>query len=163
MAERVAQIYPGFSALLDAIGATSTAAADATKLTGIRSWHYPPLSMPASCTWSGDPYDLPGMICAFDRKKMNDDLITIFKRKGQKIGESMVVTIIIEYISALERAFRTRHASYVRCKMHSAARRVGHGASNGPIRGVIVTWLNRLLEGAFDDPAGEEGPNGRTS
>ena len=67
----------------------------------------------------------------------------------------MVTKIQIDYIASLERAFRTRQASSVRCKIHASARRRGHAASGGlydSASGGLAVWLQRMLDAAHDDP-----------
>lgn len=140
---------PDFQAHVDEIELTSTAAADAVCLLGQRKWHYPPLN-----TWSGNPLDITGTTNAFLRTNLNQEYVDAINDIDQQstVGDGMVLKLQIDYIAALERAFRTRHASSVRCKIHAAARRRGMGDSGGVFSGNVVLWLTRLIEAAHDDP-----------
>lgn len=138
-----------FANHIDAMESVSTAASQATNLTGQRKWMYPPLN-----GWSGDPLDILGMDQAFNRDNLNSQYRSVIGMMNQagKIGESMAVKLQVDYIAALERGFRTRHCSSVRAKIHSSARRKGLGESTGPLNNGVVVYLNRLLEAAHDSP-----------
>lgn len=159
----IAQIYPQFQDHLAAIAAFSNAAADATQLSGQRMWMLPPVSAQDTYypgTWDGDPWSWVSMIYAWNRAEINDDYSTIIGDPAQEVGsgEAMVVKLQMDYIATMERAFRTRHASSVRCRIHAAARRIGHGSATGPLQGTIVTWLTRIWEAANNNPYGTQNP-----
>lgn len=127
---------------------TAEANGAATCLDGQRKWYYPPLN-----GWSGNVTDITGMNDAFAR----DDLGTQYQAvntaaSGGTIGESMVVKLQNDYIAAAERAFRTRHASSVRCRIHAASRRKGHGNSLGifSTNGNIQGWLNNIIASSVE-------------
>ena len=174
-ASPVAKLYPTFMANLSKIAEHSGAACDAAHLTGQRTWHYPPTcstptqyqpqpgdpavpAQPSITCWSLDPYDLVTMRGPFDRTDMNRDYIIVIKRflPKQRLGEVMVIKLQLDYLAIMERAWRTRLASSVRLKIHSAARRCGHSLGSGPYLGTMVNWLNKLILAAFDDPGQEE-------
>lgn len=139
----------GFLNHIVELEATSAAAADATMLTGQRQWMYPPLG-----AWDGDTSNITGMNDAFDRAALNTQYEDLVSDQTQEstIGEVMITKLQVDYIAALERAFRTRHCSSVRAKLHAAARRRGMGTTAGPFTGSVVLWLTRLLQAAHDDP-----------
>jgi len=158
MAERIAKVYPEFLAHIDAIVESSQAASDATCLEGQRRWDYPPTGL----GWYGDPYDLANMNGAFDRTPFNTDYVAVISTPGQRVGEAIVIKLQLDYIAMMERAFRTRHASSIRCKLHASSRRGGHANLDGPFKGTMVAYLTGLLGAAFNDPVGEETALGRT-
>lgn len=134
---------------LDAMKTVSTAADEATILQNQRQWMYPPLN-----GWSGNPLDIVDMNNAFDRTNLNNQYITIIDdlTHEDKIGTVMATKLQLDYIAAMERAFRTRHCSSVRAKIHAAARRRGQGSSNGVFTGSIVPWMLYFIQSANDDP-----------
>src|SRR5688572_22144045 len=116
----VTQLDPAFLDHLAKLQDISGANADAVCAGTQRKWLLPPTS-----AWSGDPMDIPGMNHAFDRTALNNLYIAVVsdtQQRGRQ-GEAGILKIQVDYIAALERAFRTRQASSVRCKIHAAARR----------------------------------------
>jgi hypothetical protein len=149
----VTQIDPKFLAHLDCLADVNEAAADASCLSGQRKWYNPPAD-----GWSGDPQDIEGLNKAFDRDNLNTlykQVVTDRHQRGRQ-GDAMFLKLQIDYLSALERAYRTRQASSVRCKIHAARRCRGHSSDGGLYDtggGQIVIWLQRLLSAAHTDPS----------
>ncbi len=144
----VTSLDPDFLDHIAEIEDWSNTAAAASNLNAQRQWMYPPLG-----TWNGNPLDIAGTTGAFDRTALNDlyeDIIA--NEEDTRIGETMVVKLQIDYLAALERAFRTRHCSSVRARIHASARRAGMGEGTGPFSGGVVLWLQRLLQAAASDP-----------
>lgn len=145
---------PEFTSQLDKLKSTSDAADKAAILTGQREWMYPPLN-----GWTGCPWDLSGMNKAFPREHLNEVYCKILGDKNSTgtVGEAMAVKLQVDYIAALERAFRTRHCSSVRARMHSAARRRGQAAEKGLFQNNVLLHIERMIFAAHDDPyAGSE-------
>lgn len=145
----VTELHEEFLRHIEQLEKTSKAADEASCLTGQRKWMNPPLQ-----GWSGDPQDITGLNKAFTRKAMNALYVAIMRDETPNgtIGETMVLKLMVDYIAALERAFRTRHCSSVRAKLHAAGRRRGQGSKDGLFTGSVVLWLERLLLAAHDDP-----------
>lgn len=64
---------------------------------------------------------------SFDRSEMNANYVTCLadgKNPGT-CGDTISLTMQVDYNAAEERAFRSRHASPVRCMAHAAARTRG--------------------------------------
>lgn len=141
-----------FLAHLDRLKTVADANADAVCAGTQRQWYLPPLD-----SWTGDPYDIAGMNYAFDRSALNAAYVAVVSdtlRRGRQ-GEAMILKLQIDYLAALERAFRTRQSSSIRAKVHAGIRRKSHGASGGlynTSNGTITMWLTRLLA-ASHDPA----------
>jgi hypothetical protein len=144
----VNQPDPNFLEHIDKFEEVSEAAAKASLLDGQRKWAYPPLN-----GWNGDPQAITDMNKAFDRNDLNAQYQELIKDKTQegKIGEVMVTKLQVDYIAAAERAFRTRHCSSVRARLHSAARRRGQGDKKGIFTGGVVLHLQRLLDAAHKE------------
>jgi hypothetical protein len=152
---RVTSLNEEFIDQLFAAAGVSSAADDATMLNGQRQWMLPP-----SNGWNGDPQDIVGMNLAFKRDNLNAQYQSVLGTPEHKgtVGEAMVVKLQIDYVAALERAFRTRHCSSIRAKIHAAGRRRGQGDTSKGLWAGNVLWLERMLFAAHDDPyAGQEG------
>ena len=155
MAWLVEELDAAFLAHLETLKDVALANADASCGVGQRTWYVPPLN-----EWSGDPLDLINMKSAFDRTAINTLYVQVVSNTDQdgRIGEAMLLKLQLDYIAALERSYRTRHASSVRCRIHAAARRAGHASSGGLFdtgSGTIALWLTRLLAAAHSDPEEE--------
>jgi hypothetical protein len=140
---------PEFLDQISKMEEASSAADKATTLKGQRQWMYPPLQ-----GWDGDPQNITGMNKAFIRAHLNDLYKKILAQASPTgtVGEAMAVKLQVDYIAALERAFRTRHCSSVRAKIHAASRRRGQGNPDGVFTSSVVLWIERLLFAAHDDP-----------
>jgi hypothetical protein len=98
--------------------------------------------------WVGDPFDIPQQhLPSFDRSKINNNYCEIHSSgsKAGTVGEAASLKIQLDYLSVMERAFRSRHASSVRGQMHSAARHAGHGHSRG-VFGRVRGYAQDLLK-----------------
>jgi hypothetical protein len=140
---------PEFLDQIEKMEEASAAADEATRLAGQRRWMLPPLQ-----GWDGDPQNIPGLNKAFTRDNLNSlykKIISDMERAGTT-GEAMVAKLQIDYIAAMERAYRTRHCSSVRAKLHAAGRRRGQSQPNGVFTGSVVLWLERLIFAAHDNP-----------
>ena len=115
-----------------------------------RMWMFPP----GDPMYDGDPRNLVDMAIVFDRDDLNDQYIEVIDDTDQvsTIGEAMISKLQIDYIASCERAFRTRHCSSIRAKVHAACRRRAMGDSNGIFSGGVSLWLQRILQAAHDDP-----------
>jgi hypothetical protein len=68
----------------------------------------------------------------FDRQKLNDAYLECMQ-DAQNMGTVSDVIALkqqIDYVAMEERAFRLRHATVVRCLIHSAGRRHGQSVGN---------------------------------
>ena len=143
---------PEFVDQLTNLEDSSTAASKATLLTGQRKWTYPPLN-----GWDGNPFNIVGMNDAFKRKNLNYIYLQILgdPEKAGTIGELMALKLQIDYVAALERAFRSRHCSSIRAKIHAAARKRGQGDTKGLFTGNVKENIINVLFAAHDYPPGE--------
>ncbi len=139
---------PEFTNHIATMESTSLAAYKATLLIGQRQWMYPPVS-----GWSGHPYDIVGLNTAFDRSHLNSVYVQIMmdQQGAGNIGESMAVKLQVDYIAALERAFRTRYCSSIRAKLHAASRKQGQSDSTAGLFSATVTgWILNIITAAHD-------------
>lgn len=91
------------------------------------------------------PLDVPKLhLPSFDRTKINDEYNKIHADKGAKVGEAGSLKIQLDYVATMERAFRMRHATHIRCVGHAAARHNGHGNGAG-VFGAVRNFAQDLL------------------
>lgn len=166
----IARIDSNFSNQMTELKKTNKDIYNGTMGNDIRTWQMPnPTSKEGS--WDYDLFNITGIKLPFSRKDPNKLYIRALL-KGAPVGvdaqeakipigegriaDCMVEQIQIEYLSSLERAFRMRHASSIRCAFHSAARRKGHSSlvdsgnetnkdSLGPRGGIFTNIIKHLL------------------
>lgn len=74
--------------------------------------------------WTGDTEDLVGMSLAFNRAEVISTFNTVMNVNDPgTASDKIAMRFQNDYLAAMERAFRTRHAGSVRSEMFSAARR----------------------------------------
>lgn len=95
---------------------------DANRDEGQRVWETPDQS-----SWSGNPLDIQGIKEAFDRKEMAQDYPTFLLPPFGSMGDTAACKLQSDMLGAQERAYRLRSQTSIRCTMHAAARRGGHG------------------------------------
>ena len=103
-----------------------------------------PWMIPKKLENNFDPFDIPGIKDGFDRQEPNDKYIEELEKEKGTINKCASYKFQICYVTLMERSFRSRHASFVRCTLHSAGRRKGQGKDRGVhVRGVL-NWANDL-------------------
>ena len=112
--------------------------------------------MPSLETWNGDLFNISGIGDAFCRDEFNaayaEAVETAGTVAGGRLADRYVSKVQLYYIAAMERAFRARHASSVRCNYHAAGRRRGHGGEFSVFAAVKDYLLNTLASG-YSGPA----------
>lgn len=84
-----------------------------------------------------DTLDVPGIVEAFDRDEIGLNYGRVIGDAADPgtVGDAISLTIQSDRVACLERAYRARHASVVRCLALASARRRGHGMPSGPLLG----------------------------
>lgn len=96
--------------------------------------------------WGGNPLDIPNLhLPAFDRTSINGAYLSA--QSNGTVGESSCMKLQLDYLSVMERAFRSRHATSVRCLMHTSARFTGQSSLQG-IFGAVQGVIQDLLQAA---------------
>jgi len=97
--------------------------------------------------WSGDLNDLEGMSAAFSREEHTEDVTNAISDPENPgvVGDLMVSSLQGDYLAAQERAFRSRHLSPVRRRLHAAARRAGHGDDRGLFKRGVLGFIESIL------------------
>jgi len=104
-----------------------------------RVWMYP-------SDWSGDPFDIPNIHQpSFDRTPINEEYQGVCTKLGSTVGDAGCLKTQLDTVSQMERAFRLRHASGIRCVMHAAARHGGQGNGKG-VFGAVRNYAQDLLK-----------------
>ena len=77
-------------------------------------------------------FDIKNMVTPFERSGPNQTYEEeMDKGDTSKLGVCIGAKIQIDYLGMMERAFRSRHASPIRCYTHAASRRKAHGDPQG--------------------------------
>lgn len=108
-----------------------------------RDWHTPEKV--------GDPLDVPSLHNpTWDRNSINQiysvDVLGGAGKAGGTVGDLIAMKWQADFMAAEERAFRTRHASLVRCAALAHGRMSGHGMAGKSIfsflKDAIQTHIN---------------------
>lgn len=100
---------------------------------------------PPPSDWSGDLHDHEGIAAAFDRTPQYEDFQYAASQEGVQ-GDFELTLLQGDWIASLERAFRSRHRTAVRSRLHAAARYRGHAHPAGVLpRGLqgYLEWLDK--------------------
>lgn len=60
------------------------------------------------------------------------------------VTDLTILSLQGDWLHAMERAFRCRHHTSVRNRIHPSARRKGHGDENGAIQGGLLAYIENL-------------------
>ena len=119
----------------------------------------PTWMMPAALGWGGDLSDLVGMNKMFDRSKATEQFIAAISDPTNPgtTADLIAATTMIDWLSCMERAFRSRHTMpRNRALLHAANRMRGHGSEQGALITSCLEYLRRVVAAA-------KGETGETS
>jgi len=100
---------------------------------------------PPASDWSGDLHDQEGLAKAFDRTPQYEDFQYAATASGVQ-GDFELTILQGDWIAMLERAYRSRHRTAIRSRLHAAARHRGHAHPAGVLpRGLqgYLEWLDK--------------------
>lgn len=101
--------------------------------------------------WNGDPTDIEGLSVPFDRAVANQGLVDAIADhlNPGTTGDVVACSVMINELSVMERAFRTRQ-TLRRCRgaAHTAGRLAGHGTDTGPYTQLGVEYVRSILKQA---------------
>jgi hypothetical protein len=134
------QIHDVFRTNIQDIAKQDGQQADAIRGNGSRPWNRP--------DEAPDPLDIPGITAAYDRNEVDTNYAELLKSGDDSgtCGEVVSVKTQGDYIAIMERGFRARHATPVRCIGHAMARRKGHSQPNGVFLGGVVSHVIDALQ-----------------
>lgn len=94
--------------------------------------------------WNGDVTDLTEMKQAFDRSEIIDCFNDIMDQSAPgTVADKIAMKFQSDYLAAMDRAFRTRHAGTVRSELFSADRRWLQGEGN--LKGYTIDNLENVI------------------
>ena len=97
--------------------------------------------------WEGDPLVIPGIADAFDRDEINQQYASMLAdgTNPGSVGSCSALKTQVDWLAMLERGLRARHATSVRCAVHSAARRGGHSSGAGVFLGGVLRHVQGII------------------
>lgn len=135
----IGSLDPTFVTNVETLRVHSGVIASALTNSVLREWY---LGGPG---WSGDPLDIEGIRLAFARDGAGLIYGVSLASPDGSGGDAASAKLQSDYLACLERAFRLRHATPVRCAMHAAARRLGHGTAGVGVFGRIAAYAQDLI------------------
>jgi hypothetical protein len=105
-----------------------------------RPWNFPPNV--------ADPLNIGGITAGFDRSAIDTNYAQLIQDGTDPgtVGDVICVKTQGDYIAEMERGFRARHATPVRCIGHAMARRSGHSKPNGIFWGHVLKHVQNALK-----------------
>lgn len=118
-----------------------------------------PWLRPPSSEWLGDLQTeeaLKAIARAFNTDEAEGALIDAFNPKDPgNSADGIVLTLQIDYMAQMERAFRARHSqNFHRALAHFSTREKGHGQDTGALVGQALEYFNHIIK------QGSEGSGG---
>jgi len=96
-----------------------------------------------------DPLDVPGLDKAWQRNSINQEYENIVGTQADgagSVGAAQAMKIQADFLAVEERAFRTRHASFVRCAAMAHGRLDGHSKTDKS----VFSFLKQGLQSQID-------------
>jgi hypothetical protein len=134
------QIHDVFQDNVHALAAQAARQAAAGRGPGVRPWNHP--------EGAGSTLDIPGMTRVFDRDAIDGDYQELLG-SGEDPGSCAAVISVktqADLVASMERAYRARHATPVRCLAHALGRRMGHSSTQGVFLGGILQHAQDALK-----------------
>lgn len=137
----VSRVVSNYTALLTAIAQYAESQRVSTT-TGLPPKNFTPSG------WNGDVFDIPSLGLSFSRRELYGLFRTVVSatENGGTVGDLEVILTQGDYLAAAERAFRARHSSSVRDKMHAAARHRGQGDPRGVLNSGLGNYIKQLVK-----------------
>lgn len=129
-----------FQANVQALATQAGQQADMIRGQGDRPWNRPDLAP--------DPLNIAGITPAFDRSAIDANYAELIKSGATAgtCGDVICVKTQGDYIAMMERGFRARHATPVRCIGHAMVRRHGHSNAAGVFNGGVMSHVQNALK-----------------
>lgn len=147
------RVHVTFQQAIQQMRADGLQIAKALRAVGNREWQ------------NGDnitPFAIPSLGSVYDRTDINEnyaDCVSDGASPGTA-GDVISLKTQGDILASMERAYRARHASSVRCMAHAAGRRAGHGhekgifsESSGPLRFVTASLSSGQQSTGYSGPA----------
>jgi len=104
-------------------------------------------TMPPKAGWDGDIFKWNKMDKPFDSTQPNEELTQTISSGDSpgRTGDLVNTNTSIDYLAAMERAFRARHTmTFPRNVAHATARKHGLGHDKGPLKLSLIDYLKDL-------------------
>jgi hypothetical protein len=141
------KIHTVFQTNLQDIAKQDGKQADMIRGKGDRPWNRPDKAP--------DPLDIPGITNAYNRQDVDANYAELLKSGSDPgtCGDVICVKTQGDYIAEMERGFRARHATPVRCIGHAMARRKGHANDAGIFLGGVLKHVQDALKSGQASPS----------
>lgn len=142
-AQSVADVRENFRKQTDKMKENSEKLAKASQLKEQRPWMHPELG-----SWLGDLFDLKGMAEPFKRDENHNDLLQAVKSAESPGTTTDLIASQLQgdFLGTCERAFRERHKSTIRSRLHAAGRHYGSGHESGIVKEGIQNYIQWLIK-----------------
>ena len=96
--------------------------------------------------WLGDPSDFTEVATAFSPEATETAFAEGIAdpKKPSSAGDAALASMQVDYLSILERSWRSRHMSRTRLFLHTAGRKKGHGMDDGPLVKLTLEYFRGL-------------------
>jgi hypothetical protein len=136
----IGRIHDVFATTVGDLQSQAAAQAKAAHKAGDRKWQKPEAVKSV--------LDIQGIGKGFDREAANANFGKIISgtKAGGTTGDAISVKTQVDYVAVVERAFRARHCTPVRCLALAIGRRDGHGKPNGIFGGGVQKYAQDVLK-----------------
>lgn len=135
----VAYLSNVFTRNIQAAQQASQNAAATTLGFTLRHWMLGDLTL-----WNGEPLEVQSISSAFDRTEAANIYMNSLRSPLGSVGDAASAKLQSDHLAVMERSFRVRHATPVRCAAYAAARRTGQSHSRGRI-GRVQTFAQDMI------------------
>jgi len=142
MAGTTATLDPIFVNNVTNLSTTSGSIGNAASGTTQRVWQTPPAN-----GWSGNTADIAGLVKPFDRSQLVAKYANVIADGSDPgtVADLIALSTQIQYVAAMERGYRARIASPIRCLITSLGRRIGHGDPAGIFVGSVQGYVQDVI------------------
>lgn len=105
----------------------------------------PDWMIPERNGWDGDLFKLEDMQKPFDRAEHYKDFVDSISdpESSGTVADLAAIQLQGDFLAAMERAFRERHKTGVRCAVQASARQKGHG--DKLFEAMLTGYIQRIL------------------
>jgi hypothetical protein len=101
--------------------------------------------LPVKNNWDGSPFTISGptsFASAYDRTTLNANYNQALQ--SGNLTDRWSIKTQVDYMAMMERAFRARHATSIRCNAMSLGRQMGQGTQNTGVFYMLVNYLSSV-------------------
>ncbi len=90
-------------------------------------------------------FDYAGLHQIFNRNASNDEYGSLRAAPESKAKNLQTAKLSGDYLAGLERDYRMRQRTRIRCIVHAGNRSAANGSGQGPLRRNSTGWMSRIL------------------